>query len=183
MGGSGSGRQTCWDKKTTVEECRQLDAARWMREGILRADAHHLGSWGWWDRYSGEQTASVGYLVNTTNIHTPLVRLFYTITRRNGEQIECDYWILLSTTRPTYGGLRWWFICPLIANDRPCRRRVQKLYLPSGGTYYGCRHCYDLTYTSSQESHKHDRWWKLIAKDTDWDWRAVRNVMERHYRK
>jgi hypothetical protein len=28
---------------------------------------------------------------------------------------------------------------------------VSKLYLPSGGRYFGCRHCYRLTYRSVQE--------------------------------
>jgi len=29
--------------------------------------------------------------------------------------------------------------------------------LPAGGgRYFGCRHCYNLTYTSCQESHKYD---------------------------
>ena len=32
-----------------------------------------------------------------------------------------------------------------------------KLYLPPGGKYYGCRHCYDLTYESSQTSHSRIR--------------------------
>ena len=31
-------------------------------------------------------------------------------------------------------------------NDRPCGRRVQKLYLPPGGRQFGCRHCYHLGY-------------------------------------
>ncbi len=83
---------------------------------------------------------------------------------------------------PHFGGVRWWFVCPLVINGRLCRRCVQKLYLPPRGRYYGCRHCYNLTYTSSQESHKHDRWWKLITQDTGRDWRAVKNLMEQYYR-
>ena len=61
------------------------------------------------------------------------------------------YDIELATTPCRYGGLRYWFICPLVKNGYPCHRRITKLYLPSGGTYYGCRHCYDLTYESCQE--------------------------------
>jgi len=30
------------------------------------------------------------------------------------------------------------------------------LYLPAGSLYFGCRHCYDLTYRSCQDSHKRD---------------------------
>jgi hypothetical protein len=32
---------------------------------------------------------------------------------------------------------------------KTCRRRVQKLYL--GGEYFGCRHCYELSYQSRNE--------------------------------
>jgi hypothetical protein len=30
-------------KKTSVEECRWLDASRWMREGSLKAGVRHSG--------------------------------------------------------------------------------------------------------------------------------------------
>ena len=92
----------------------------------------------------------MGYEMNATMAgFPPYVRLHYSLTR-SGENL--DYKVLLGTTRPRLGGLRWWFICPLVANGRKCGRRVGKLYLPPGGKYYGCRHCYDLTYESSQTS-------------------------------
>lgn len=50
MGGSGSGNFYQWwrsGKKTVVEDCRQLDTNRWMREGILKADSWQAGSWGY----------------------------------------------------------------------------------------------------------------------------------------
>jgi hypothetical protein len=34
-------------KKTVVEDCRSLDANRWMREGILKSGVHHVGAWAW----------------------------------------------------------------------------------------------------------------------------------------
>lgn len=154
MGGSGSGRRYVWDKKTTVEECRALDAARWMREGILLPDVRKGGSWVWMNAYTKQQTASIGYVVDTMDPPYCTVRLFYTVTPYAGEPKHYDYKILLVTTRPHFGGVRWWFRCPLTRNGVPCFRRVQKLYMPPGNSYYGCRHCYDLTYTSSQESDK-----------------------------
>ena len=33
----------------------------------------------------------------------------------------------------------------------PCGRRVGTLFLSSGGKYFGCRHCYDLSYESRNE--------------------------------
>jgi len=47
--------------------------------------------------------------------------------------------------------VRYWFICPLSVNGVYCGRRVGTLYLASGGPYFGCRHCYNLTYESRNE--------------------------------
>lgn len=49
--------------------------------------------------------------------------------------------VWLTATRPRFGGLRWWFVCPLVVKGRSCKRRVGKLYLPPHGRYFGCRHC------------------------------------------
>jgi hypothetical protein len=65
-----------------------------------------------------------------------------------------DYRVQLEATRPNFGGLRWWFICPLVRRDGGPPRRVAKLYLPSGGKYFGSREGNGLTYTSCQESGK-----------------------------
>ena len=50
-----------------------------------------------------------------------------------------------------FGGVRYFFHCGLTVSGRYCGRRVAKLYLPSGGKYFGCRHCYDLSYESRQK--------------------------------
>ena len=76
-------------------------------------------------------------------------RFQYTSTRRStGEKTECNYKVRLVTTPCHFGGVRWWFLCPLITNGVSCGRRVGTLYCPPGATYYGCRHCYNLTYES-----------------------------------
>ena len=162
MGGYGSGRWSAHSKATTVEACRSLDVNRWMREGILAPDTRRWGSWAWTNSSTGARTASLGYEVDTAG-RVPWVRLFYTITSRGGEPVDYDYKIVLAQTRPTYGGVRWWFVCPVVG----CGRRCGKLYLPPGGQYYGCRRCYDLTYESSQESHKYDGLAKALGMDLD----------------
>jgi hypothetical protein len=149
MGGYGSGRWDGHTKKIPVEDCQSLDAGRWAREGILREGVWQSG--GWEGHYAwGEKAASIDYEVNTTDPARPLVRLAYTVMLR-GEKQEVDEPIRLQTTRPHFGGMRWWFTCPLVIAGRACRRRVRKLYRPPGGKYFGCRHCYDLTYRSVQE--------------------------------
>jgi hypothetical protein len=39
-----------------------------------------------------------------------------------------DYKVKLVTTKPNYGGHRWWFICPIVRRDGGPPRRVAKLY-------------------------------------------------------
>lgn len=151
MGGFGSGSHNRrWRKKTVVEDCLRLDAARWMREGILWADHYCIGSWRW--DYASGKHVSVSYEVDTRDTTSPHVRLCYSwIWTRTQQHDSADYRVQLVTTRPQFGGLRWWFICPLTVNSRPCDRRVGKLYMPPHARYFGCRHCHDLTYTSAQE--------------------------------
>ena len=157
MGGQGSGSWYRWDAKTTVEDCRSLGASRWMREGLLRTGVHHEGSWTWFDADTGERTSSISYEVKTTDDEAPWVRLRYTIVSM-GEALDSR--IDLQTTRPNFGGLRWWFTCPLVAATGLCRRRCEKLYIPPGGRFYGCRVCYDLSYASRRE----DRAYRMLRK-------------------
>lgn len=85
------------------------------------------------------------------------------IDRFTKKQSDLDYAVKLTPTRCFFGGWRWWFRCPLETEDGICNRRVGVLYL-GGGDYFGCRHCYQLTYESSQDSHRfdHPRWSQLI---------------------
>jgi hypothetical protein len=149
MGGCGSGRWAVHGRKDTVEDCRALDANRWMREGILRQDIVRSGMWRWLHAGTGERTASIGYQVDTTDEAAPWVRLHYSV---NGTPL--DYRIRLQTTRPRYGGVRWWFTCPLVVNGQSCHRRVGKLYLPPARRCFGCRQCHQLTHRSAQEHDK-----------------------------
>ena len=151
MGGYGSTRWGWHMKKDTVEDCRVLSIFDLKQKEVLKPNVRDGGSWIWSNAYTGEERARVGYELNTRSSFS-FLRLFYTITRWSGEKYDFDYHIKLQTTPCHFGGERWWFICPLVKNDQACNRRVGKLYLPPGGRYFGCRHCHDLTYRSSQES-------------------------------
>jgi len=126
-----------------------------QRDGQIEAGLYGGGSLVWRRVSTGEQTASIGYHVNTLTGEPPTIRLYYTHTRRGEDHGEdLDYRVGLTTTPLPWGGVRWWFVCPLLVNGRSCGRRVGKLYLPPEGRYFGCRHCYDLTY----ESTRRPRW-------------------------
>jgi hypothetical protein len=177
MGGPGSGRRGWHDKKTTVEECLILSAGKLARDGII-AQSPDSG-WLWWtNTATGERTASAGY---SRLIHGDLVilQLRYTVTRRDGEKVDINESIVLQATPLAVGSRRWWFTCPLVVNGRACGRRVGKLYLPPGGSYFGCRHCHALTYTSCRESHRYDRLFRNLANETGVDARLVKQMFAR----
>jgi hypothetical protein len=74
------------------------------------------------------------------------VRLKYEMTeyyRRTARDRRQDF---LATSRPPFGGLRWWFVCPQL------NRRVRKLYLPLGGRHFWSRRAYELAYASQRET-------------------------------
>ena len=153
MGGYGSTRWNWHSKKETVEDCRVLSIFDLNREDVLESDARKLGGWTWSNAYTGKRTARIGYEMNTLE-KVNYFRVYYTITSWTGEKNDYDYRIPLQKTKCNFGGVRWWFLCTLSVNGSFCGRRVGKLYLPPNGRYFGCRHCYDLTYRSSQENDK-----------------------------
>ena len=63
-----------------------------------------------------------------------------------GEELKIDDKVYLAPTRPHFGGLRWWFVCPQL------NRRVRKLYLPVGGRHFWSRHAYEPAYASQRET-------------------------------
>src|SRR5262245_36945468 len=176
MGGSGSGNHYYhrWrpPKKTAVEDCLPLDANRWAREGVLKAGVLTTGSWRW--TYSCGRECSVSYEVSTLDLSRPALRLWYTVRAGTPEAEAVNCHVRLAATQPRFGGLRWWFLCPLASGGRACARRAVKLCLPPGAVYFGCRHCHDLTYTSCQESRKHDALYRLMARNTGWDFATVK---------
>ena len=157
MGGFGSGRWKNHAKKILVEDCLSLDVARFAREGIIGTRNTSKSSLQWSDM-STRKGVAVGftYSFEFKKRGASLLRLRYTIGRENQREVV-NMSILLKKTRPHFGGFRWWFRCPLVNGGRPCRRRVQKLYLPPNSNYWGCRHCHDLAYQKSTESGKYER--------------------------
>jgi hypothetical protein len=166
MGGPGSGSGWHWwrpKRKTTVEECFSLDVGKLLRRGFLRAGQRCVGTWSWpLLRSGGWFVADIeADALDPTNATARL--------RHRSLRGPLDYTVRLTTTSPRFGGLRFWFTCPLTVNGRRCGRRVGKLYLPLGAPYFGCRACHQLTYRSCQESHKNDALFRLLARETGMD--------------
>ena len=54
----------------------------------------------------------------------------------------------LTWTTPTFGGRRWWFLCPRTAY------RTTKLFLPVGGWHFLSRQAYRLGYATQRENRR-----------------------------
>jgi hypothetical protein len=175
MGSSGSGRWKYHEKKRTTEECWALDVAKLPR-GMLDG-ATPLGVLRTVRIDGGRSTLCVRWALEFGE-ESLVLTLSYRPCRR-AEGRELTERVQLLTTKPHFGGVRWWFECPFSwKGGEPCGRRVGKLYLPPRERRFGCRQCHDLTYKSSQESHRYDRLCALVAgEDSGEVFEALRRVL------
>lgn len=137
-------------KKTEADWLKKVEMSFLKKHGYLswwsRSDITWTNKWA--------DTKSSVTIESTIRPPDPHVRFIYTQTDRDtGEQQHFDYKVRLATTPCHYGGKRYWFICSLSVNGKYCGRRVGVLY--KGGDYFGCRHCYNLTYDSKNENRRY----------------------------
>ena len=159
MGGDGSTRRVRHSKRMTADQCLIL-AASSLKALLVLGPGHarlaaEIGPW-------GRHIEQLRFI--TDSFCDLAVRILYTI-RINGHPHEMDYLVGVESWPAPYGGVRWFFECPLIATNHGCGRRASKLYLPPGGSKFACRQCYDLTYSSAQEEHRGDAIYAQISKD------------------
>jgi len=130
------------------------------KHGYLnKAYSYISGGISWSFGYS-ENKSGINYSVHRDNWGTDreeaYVRLKYIHTNRwTGEKSDMDYKIPLTTTPCYFGGVRYWFVCPLSNNGRYCGRRVGVLY--SIGKWFGCRHCGRIAYQAQFKSGRFGR--------------------------
>lgn len=135
MGGSGSGNWYRWDSKSTTESQHRIDI-RWLKnQEYLRSENIGFLSWS----RGKKKTGSIGYRMESDRMV-----LSYRHRSRGGEWENVEQVVLFDLTPCNFGGHRTWLLCPR------CWQRVAVLY--GAGKYFWCRHCYNLTYSSQQES-------------------------------
>ena len=160
MGGFGSGRwaDVC-NRKQSVELCREISIKSLKDNGFLHANK--TGNIHW-KNAAGEVLGSVDLqtFISADDDKTCLELAM-------GGFVNGIQRIELTTTPCYYGGVRWWFVCPVVKDGVYCGNRMAKLYCPPAGEYFGCRECYDLTYESCQKSHKYDRVFDHVPDDLD----------------
>ena len=156
MGGLGSG---CWERennKITAPECYSIDV-----NALVKDREFHVG-----DVFSLQWSDRLRRCTFVVTFSTFMARgkrillLFYDIDSQ-----EVTIPIQLQTTSMHFGGVRWWFTCPLLVQGKRCNRRVGKLYLPPGARYFGCRHCHDVVFRRKRDLlEQADLWIKVLFK-------------------
>jgi hypothetical protein len=141
--------------KTEVEWCKKIEIWWLLRDMSIHGTTYRSKTISWGDNGS---RGSVGADVSIWG-EDKYVRFHYTQTDSYGEKKDFDYKVPLVETLCHFGGTRLWFQCSLSKGGKYCGRRVGVLY--KDGDWFGCRHCYELTY-SSRNTNKNYRYYPLF---------------------
>ncbi len=163
MGGRGSGRQFWLRRKTTVERCWCIsiaDFTKIIKEGVS-------GNINWKNEHKEVDESSISFVLLPETDSEAMLILSYTIN-----DSDVDEPILFQKTYPHFGGVRWWFTCPV------CKNRVGRLYLPIKSNLFACRKCHNLTYRSSQNSKKYNMLYAMIADSAGTTAEMVKKILD-----
>jgi hypothetical protein len=143
-----------WTNRLTVEECCSFDIAELVRAGALPGDPRALCSTTW-THSSGSSMQKVTFRVLPGHTRGLVIHVYHSVpaTLYDPARIQQQS-IPIATTACNFGGVRYWFRCPLIRDGYPCRIRGRVLYATPHERLFGCRKCHNLTYESVQ---KHDK--------------------------
>lgn len=165
MGGFGSGRRR-YPAKTTVQDCKSLDANDYARWGCFKS-GNRSGTSRW--TRNGNVTGACGHYVQI-NDDDPFIRFSYNY---NGIEHQ-DVKVSLSAYAPGFGGKRYFFVCPV------CGNRKRTLHIMQGEI--ACRLCHNLTYENCNQSHYFDGIYRQWAEGLKVPWADVKkrlSMMER----
>jgi hypothetical protein len=147
LGGLGSGRGV--PGKQTVERSLSIDVSTFAQNELRWGKIRSGGFLVWNNWFLRREVFRCQFEVIMPNASFA----FLVLTYRGGATqgiVSCD--IELASTRPNFGGCRWWFCCPSVDKAGPCGRRVTKLYYHGGTDRFACRVCHRLTYRSCQQT-------------------------------
>ncbi|MHC4620263.1 MAG: hypothetical protein ACYTEQ_21150 [Planctomycetota bacterium] len=154
MGGIGSGRRKDYRdvrRKRLVEDALTLDLSELNINAFIAQRKGEL----FWKRGEIKHTTM---LFRVGEIDGSMILYLSFVASLPQGPVTVRERIPLLTTRPFFGGQRWWFSCPC------CLRRVRVLYIPKGCYRWECRLCHRLTYRSVRE---HDKRVDALMKSPD----------------
>jgi hypothetical protein len=164
VGGPLSGFRAANTKMPRCDDLLFLDMADLKRLHLLDPGSKsRSGTLAWTKKGEGSPFAMVGFSLRfDTAASTPLgtLRLGYAVGQ---PQQSVDYSIRMESDPCRFGGVGWWFACPVLCGTGrvACRKRARALYLH--GRYFGCRYCHELTYESRQRSDS--RAYRILRND------------------
>lgn len=140
MGGYGSGRH---GGRPIADECRKIDLAWMLRKGLAVEGRESAGRLNW--NHGGNPAGSISYQTDMRSSSNARMVLSY--SRGEGAERErVEQVVRLTTTRPHFGGKRWWMICPYRGV------RAGKLYMPLNGDRFASREAWRLGYQSQRHA-------------------------------
>ncbi len=146
MGGPGSGnfgrKHRPPKRRDCVDFCKRLSISYLVRNGVIQPD--RLVSYT--VRFGEGSELRLLFVPHVSESKELLIRFSYT-----KGSVVVDDCVHLTTTRPRFGGVRWWFVCP----GPSCGRRVGVLCLPPDETHFRCRLCHNLAYHCQQSAHSY----------------------------
>lgn len=150
MGGLGSGRH---GRRPTADVSKKIDLPWLIRTGGATPGQCVSGILSW--TCGGEPSGRISYLANMKDPRASELRLsFCRWSSENREDVKQT--VRLVFTEPTYGGRRWWMICPFKGI------RAAKLYMPDGGDRFASRKAWRLAYQSQRVAHRDRPFEKLF---------------------
>jgi hypothetical protein len=114
----------------------------------------------------GEPAGSVSIARDDVDGVPALVEFGYNFTNESGKKRHIAFDVRIDSTRCHFGGVRYWFRCPLVTKGVLCGNRCRCVYATPDGTCFGCRECNRLTYESRR---RHRDWlWEVLLKHERW---------------
>jgi len=140
-----------WSDRELIEDCKSISVFSLNQSGVF--SGHVVATVGWRRRWGvPAQSMGVQAIATSDPDCAGCVRISYKLSYRlSGKSELVEYNVELEATPCNFGGIRYWFVCPLLRDGAACKERVGKLYLPPHAKYFGCRRCYNLTYRSQKE--------------------------------
>src|SRR5262245_30144554 len=144
-----------------VEDGLTLNIDQLIKARFLIPGSHMSGRIDWTFGHTGQPAGAVRY-ESQLALPNAYLRLCFTVSdpiRGASQSIRQE--IRLTTTKPSFGGARWWFICPHTG------ARVGRLHLPPGSSQFAARRAHGLRYACQTENacdRATRRARKLIAK-------------------
>lgn len=150
--------------RNTTTDARNFKIYSLRQWGVLEPESVFFNKAVVWSR-NDEETGRIGYCVSTVTGNSYIELDYKTRSSWSDEEWRpIKYKISLVPVKCNFGGIRWFFRCPLSRNGYYCGRRIAVLY--QIGDYFGCRHCANLTYESCNEGKRFRGFpWNMLLND------------------